>query len=229
MKNKIYIITSSDEWLTTILINKFKKNNTITLIKVKKNKIDYLKLLKFLILFGVIDMIKILITQKIKKKYNIITIKKCELNEFIKNNKKIKFFLVNYTDKIEYNYKNIYNCHPSLLPNYKGLMPIPRYLWDFIINNKKNEIGLTIHKINQKFDSGKIMWNKIIKIKKNILLKDLYEKIYSNFYYGIVDILSSNSFKLNHTQVDKVLKNNLSLLEIFFLKINLLKKNIFKY
>ena len=133
--------------------------------------------------------------------------------------------MVNYTDKIKYNFKNIYNCHPSLIPNYKGLMPIPRYLYDSIINNKEYELGLTIHKINQKFDNGKIIWNKKIKIKK-YLIKDIYEKVYSNFYYGIRKINSSNIIKINAVKPIQNEKDNLGLIEIILLKINLYRKNL---
>ena len=70
MKNKIYILTSSDEWLTTIIINKFQKNNNISLVKVKNNKKDFLRLLKFLFLFGIINMIKVYIAQKKNKNFN---------------------------------------------------------------------------------------------------------------------------------------------------------------
>jgi formyltetrahydrofolate hydrolase len=225
MKNKIYILTSNDEWLTTILINKLNKENEISLVKIKDNKTDFLKLFKFLLLFGVINMLKIYIIQKKKKNFKIIFLEKNKLNKFIKEKKDNKIFLINYADKIKYNFKNIYNCHPSLTPNYKGLMPIPRYLYDSIINNKKYELGLTIHKINQKFDSGKIIWNKKIKIKK-YLIKDIYEEVYSNFYYGIKKINSPNRVKINTVKPIQNEKSNLSLIEIILLKINLYKKNL---
>ena len=64
-------------------------------------------------------------------------------------------------------------------------MPIPRYIYDVVVNNKNHELGLTIHKITQRFDSGKIIWNKKININKNYLVKEVYEKVYSNFYDGI--------------------------------------------
>ena len=76
MKNKIYILTSSDEWLTTIIINKFRMNNNIALVKIKNNKKDFMKLFKFLFLFGIINMIKVYITQNKNKNFKIINLKK---------------------------------------------------------------------------------------------------------------------------------------------------------
>lgn len=226
MKNKIYILTSSDEWLTTIIINKFRMNNNIALVKIKNNKKDFRKLFKFLFLFGIINMIKVYIAQNKNKNFKIINLKKNQLNKFLKEKKKNKIFLVNYTDKIKYNFKNIYNCHPSLIPNYKGLMPIPRYIYDVVVNNKNHELGLTIHKITQRFDSGKIIWNKKININKNYLVKEVYEKVYSNFYDGIKKIISSNRVKINTVKPIQNEKRNLSFIEIILLKIHLYKKHL---
>ncbi|MDB2435298.1 formyltransferase family protein, partial [Alphaproteobacteria bacterium] len=54
-------------------------------------------------------------------------------------------------------YKTI-NLHPSLLPNYKGLMTHKRML----INNE-NLYGFTIHLVNESIDDGKILFQKIEK------------------------------------------------------------------
>lgn len=178
-------MTSNDEWLTSILLNKFKTNN-IKLVKVK-NSVS--KFFKFLILLNIIDIFKIFYHMKKKKIFDVIIIEEKAVNRFIRRRKNNKIFLCNYEKKITYNFKNVYNCHPSLLPNYKGLLPIPRYLYDRWVNNISNNLGVSIHKINQKFDCGKIMWNKRIYIKKNLSIKELYEQVYSNFYYGILDIL----------------------------------------
>ena len=56
----------------------------------------------------------------------------------------------------------ILNIHPSLLPKFKGLNTFERIL-------KKNEkkTGCTVHFVNEKLDSGKIIMQKKIKITKN--------------------------------------------------------------
>ena len=54
---------------------------------------------------------------------------------------------------------DVINLHPSILPNYKGLMTQKRML----INNEKY-FGFTIHKVSPELDDGKIISNKTRKI-----------------------------------------------------------------
>ena len=56
----------------------------------------------------------------------------------------------------------ILNIHPSLLPKYRGLNTHQRAL-----KNKDNFSGCTIHLVNSKLDSGKIILQKKVKIYKN--------------------------------------------------------------
>jgi len=56
----------------------------------------------------------------------------------------------------------ILNIHPSLLPKYKGLNTHER-----AINNKEKFSGCTVHFVNHKLDSGKIILQKKVKIFKN--------------------------------------------------------------
>ena len=59
-------------------------------------------------------------------------------------------------------YKNrILNIHPSLLPNYKGLNSHRR-----VIKNKEKFTGCTVHFVNTKLDSGKIILQKKVRILK---------------------------------------------------------------
>ena len=61
-------------------------------------------------------------------------------------------------------YKNrILNIHPSLLPKYKGLNTHKR-----VIKNKEKFTGCTVHLVNSKLDSGKIILQK----KVRVLIKD---------------------------------------------------------
>ena len=55
----------------------------------------------------------------------------------------------------------IINIHPSLLPKYKGLNTHKRAL-----KNKEEYSGCTVHFVNSKLDSGKIILQKRVKIFK---------------------------------------------------------------
>ena len=58
--------------------------------------------------------------------------------------------------------KPILNIHPSLLPKYKGLDTHKR-----VIEAKEKFSGCTVHVVTPALDSGKIIAQKKIRIKKN--------------------------------------------------------------
>jgi folate-dependent phosphoribosylglycinamide formyltransferase PurN len=76
-----------------------------------------------------------------------------------------KNFIKNFDGKI-------LNIHPSLLPKYKGLNTHKR-----VIKNKEIYSGCTVHFVNSKLDSGKIILQKKVKILKNDTPKTLKKKI----------------------------------------------------
>jgi len=66
----------------------------------------------------------------------------------------------------------ILNIHPSLLPKYKGLNTHARALQ----NNDKYS-GCTVHLVNSKLDSGKIILQRKVKIHKNDNIKILSKRV----------------------------------------------------
>jgi len=66
----------------------------------------------------------------------------------------------------------ILNIHPSLLPKYKGLNTHEK-----AIENKDKYSGCTVHFVNSKLDSGKIINQKKVKISKLDTSKTLAKKI----------------------------------------------------
>ena len=66
----------------------------------------------------------------------------------------------------------ILNIHPSLLPKYKGLNTHQRAL-----DANEKYSGCTVHFVNSKLDSGKIILQKKVKINKNETVKTLSTKI----------------------------------------------------
>jgi len=51
------------------------------------------------------------------------------------------------------------NIHPSILPSYKGVDPV-----FYALLNQESEIGVTLHKMSEDFDSGKTLAQKIIPV-----------------------------------------------------------------
>ena len=66
----------------------------------------------------------------------------------------------------------ILNIHPSLLPKYKGLNTHQR-----AIQNKEKYSGCTVHLVNSKLDSGKIILQKKVKLSKEETPSSLQKKI----------------------------------------------------
>ena len=66
----------------------------------------------------------------------------------------------------------IINIHPSLLPKFKGLNTHKR-----VLIKKEKYTGCTVHYVSSKLDSGNIIMQKKISIKKNETLKSLKKKV----------------------------------------------------
>ena len=117
---------------------------------------------------------------KIKKK--VFDFKKRSLTEkkILFELKKNKIFLVCLAGFMKILSKNfiknfngkILNIHPSLLPKFKGLDTHKR-----AIKNKEKFSGCTVHYVNSKLDSGKIILQKKVRILKKDNFKTLAKKI----------------------------------------------------
>ena len=66
----------------------------------------------------------------------------------------------------------IINIHPSLLPKYMGLNTHQR-----AIENNDKFCGCTVHFVNSKLDSGKIILQKKVKIFKNDTVKKVKKRV----------------------------------------------------
>ena len=66
----------------------------------------------------------------------------------------------------------ILNIHPSLLPKYKGLNTHER-----VLQNKEKYSGCTVHYVNSRLDSGKIILQAKVKISKKDTSSYLKKKI----------------------------------------------------
>ena len=71
--------------------------------------------------------------------------------------------------------KGILNIHPSLLPDYRGAAPL-----EWAILNGETETGVSLIKINEKFDKGEIIDQIATKLdyskQKNEIYKDLFKQ-----------------------------------------------------
>ena len=117
---------------------------------------------------------------KIKKKiFNFQNKKLAEkkIIQVLKNDKIDLICLAGFMKILSKNFINkfkgtILNIHPSLLPKFKGLNTHQRALL-----NKEKYSGCTVHFVNSKLDSGKIILQKKVKINKNENPQSLAKKI----------------------------------------------------
>ena len=117
---------------------------------------------------------------KIKKKIFNFENKSLAEKKILKELKKNKInlvclagFMKILSKKFIKNFKGkILNIHPSLLPKFKGLNTNQR-----AIKNKETYSGCTVHFVNSKLDSGKIILQKQVKIYKYETSKSLAKKI----------------------------------------------------
>ena len=81
----------------------------------------------------------------------------------------MKILSSNFIKKFE---GKILNIHPSLLPKFKGLNTHQR-----VIDKKEKYSGCTVHYVNSKLDSGKIILQAKVRVGKNDTATSLAKKV----------------------------------------------------
>ena len=156
-----------------------KGSNLENLIKSAKNKNSKFKISLIISNNSKAPGLKFAKKFNIKKKiidFNNKLIEKNLLMEFKKKNISIiclagfmKILSKNFIKRFK---GKILNIHPSLLPKYKGLNTHLR-----VILNKERYSGCTVHFVNSKLDSGKIILQKKVKIFKKDTVKSLATRV----------------------------------------------------
>lgn len=90
------------------------------------------------------------------------------------------------------------NIHPSLLPKYKGVDPVFHAM-----RNNENEIGVTLHKMNESFDTGESLSQDFMKVDNT---KSLLSNNCQLFKDGAK--LAITWIKNENVAVDVAIKNN---------------------
>lgn len=88
-------------------------------------------------------------------------------------------FLLKIPENFIKNFNNrIINIHPSLLPKYGGKGMYGQFVHKKVIENKEIKSGITIHFVNEKYDKGKIIFQKEIEIKNPKTSESLANQIH---------------------------------------------------
>jgi len=105
-----------------------------------------------------------------------------------------------------------FNLHASLLPQYRGAAPI-----NHAIMNGENETGVTTFLIDQKIDTGRILFQEKVEIKSDDDAGSLHDKLMESgaklvvhtaniINSGSIDPIDQNSFSLPDKQLQKAPK-----------------------
>ncbi|MBR1977765.1 hypothetical protein IKA15_05755 [bacterium] len=82
------------------------------------------------------------------------------------------------------------NCHPSLLPNYRGANP-----YYHIIKNGETMTGVTLHFADEHFDTGDIIMQKSLPLEKGETMGTLFNRTNYMIADCLVDVLKN--FEIN--------------------------------
>ena len=95
----------------------------------------------------------------------------------------------------------VINFHPSLLPKYKGMAPI----FQALLHNE-NEIGFSLHYIDEGIDTGKIIKRQKIKTEKNESVSHISIHAHVVAGYELLSIL--NNLKKGDKKTEQITQDN---------------------
>ena len=185
VKTTIFISGNGSNMKNLIKFSKIKNSpieiNLVLSSNKKANALNYLKKKK--INFKIFDFKK-----KNKDEKKILDILKKKDTQLICLAGFMKILSRNFIKRFK---GKILNIHPSLLPKYKGLNTHKR-----AIINKEKFSGCTVHIVNSKLDSGKIIMQKKVRINKNDDPESLSKKILKQEHLlypkALIKLLSRN-------------------------------------
>ncbi|MDA9699314.1 phosphoribosylglycinamide formyltransferase [Flavobacteriaceae bacterium] len=183
MKKKIVIFISGRGTNALNIISEFRDSDKISVIKVYSNNENSTFLkgqnnLKTNISYFSNDQLSLQVFEELK----IIDPDLIVLAGFLK---KIPTIYIDYfKDKI-------INIHPSLLPSYGGKGMYGSKIHNKVIENNEKETGITIHYVNNEYDSGEIIFQKNICIEENDTVTSLEEKIHKLEYEYYPKVIQS--------------------------------------
>jgi phosphoribosylglycinamide formyltransferase-1 len=97
--------------------------------------------------------------------------------------------------------KKIINIHPALLPKYGGKGMYGDNVHKSVIENNETESGITVHFVNQKYDEGKIIFQKKCTITPSDTAETLANKIHEleyNYFPKTIEKIISDAQKIKN-------------------------------
>lgn len=87
-------------------------------------------------------------------------------------------FLKKIPDEIVAMYRNrILNIHPALLPKHGGPGMYGRHVHQAVLDSGEKKSGITIHLVDEVYDHGKVIFQKVLDLQGNETVSELEMKI----------------------------------------------------
>ncbi|MBC8173356.1 MAG: phosphoribosylglycinamide formyltransferase [Chitinophagales bacterium] len=93
----------------------------------------------------------------------------------------------------------IINIHPALLPRFGGKGMYGRNIHQNVFDSKETHTGITIHLVNEKYDDGEIIFQKIVSIDENDTPETIEKKVRQleqEFFPQVVEAYIQNIISL---------------------------------
>lgn len=98
----------------------------------------------------------------------------------------------------------IFNIHPSLLPKFGGKGMYGMSVHKAVIDSKESETGITIHRVNSKYDSGEIVSQTKVKVNLDDTAEALAHRVLEREHVFLIETISkieSGKILLNDKKV----------------------------
>ena len=90
----------------------------------------------------------------------------------------------------------IVNIHPALLPKYGGKGMYGGRVHQAVLDNREKESGITIHRVNEKYDEGEIIFQARVGVDPDDTVESLAQKVHALEYKHFPLIIEQEVNKL---------------------------------
>lgn len=84
----------------------------------------------------------------------------------------------------------IFNIHPALLPKFGGKGMFGMNVHTAVIEAKESETGVTIHRVNAEYDSGKIVAQTTVPVLERDTLETLAARVLEREHEFLVEVIA---------------------------------------
>lgn len=95
-----------------------------------------------------------------------------------------------HTSIIDKFQNRIFNIHPALLPKYGGKGMYGMNVHNAVIAGHEIETGVTIHRVNSEYDSGKIVAQTKVPVKTDDTAETLAERVLEREHTFLIEVIS---------------------------------------